>query len=750
MIKKLLLFWALFFVILTVSGQSKLSPYTLSFIDHHSVENSAKTIQKGQSRMFAIPKVQNGVSTIGAFVKLVDGASTDELSTVGATISARFGDILTVQVPVSNLVALSELSSVKRVDVEKPYRLNNDKARLASKVNLVNDGTGAGLTQTYTGKGIVYGTVDTGIDVNHIAFTDANGVSRVKRVYFPEDNTGTPPAGIGIDNAKFKGSEYTTPAQIAGLTTDTRNESHGTHTAGIGAGSYKGNEYYGMAPDADLVLCGTANLSNVNVLNGTAYAINYATSVGKPVVVNLSLGDHDGAHDGTSYATAALDKIAGAGKIIVISAGNEGDDDLHLNKTFSSTTDQLKSFIEPFSDEDGANFGGYVNAWGRTNTPINLQVVIYDKAKKTIVYQSKVIKQTSDRGYAINSDADEKFAKYFRGYFKVWSGEETDLNGKYNCYSEYDLTYNASSNFSNYSLGVIYTSAKDAQIDAWIDDNATHFASNDLSGWSKGDANCSINDMVTGDNTISVGAYSTRYNYTTITGNPNGYPQSILHKLAPFSSYGPDTRGIMRPDIVGPGYFLVSSVNSFDDSTVGVDTRDDLAAEVTANKRKHQWGIMSGTSMSAPAVAGIIALWLQADPTLDAAKIKEIFKKTAIKDNYVTGGDARKWGAGKIDALAGILEVLKNTTSNEAITNDKAIMLYPNPSDGEFSLYVPNERGNVAVNIYNLNGSLVYSESINASADVAKVNVKGSLANGVYAVQVLGNGINYRSRLVIK
>ncbi|MEG2150878.1 MAG: S8 family serine peptidase [Bacteroidaceae bacterium] len=750
MIKKLLLFWALIFVILTVNGQSKLSPYTLSFINHHSVENSAKTIQKGQSRMFAIPKVQNGVSTVGAFVKLVDGASTDELSTVGATISARFGNILTVQVPVSNLVALSELSSVKRVDVEKPYRLNNDKARLASKVNLVNDGNGVGLTQTYTGKGVVYGTVDVGIDVNHIAFTDANGVSRVKRVYFPGDNTGTPPAGIGIDNAKFIGSEYTTPEQIAKLTTDTKTESHGTHTAGIGAGGYKGNGYYGMAPDADLVLCGTDNLSDVNILNGTAYAMNYATSIGEPAVVNLSLGGHTGAHDGTSNITVALDRIAGAGKIIVISAGNEGSDNLHLNKTFSSTTDQLKSFIAPFSDEKGANFEGYISTWGRTNAPINLQVVIYDKAKKTIVYQSKVIKQTSDRGYVI-SDADEKFAKYFRGYFKVWSGKETDLNGKYNCYSEYGLTYNASSNFSNYSLGVIYTSDKDAQIDAWIDDYDTYFASSNQAGWSQGDANCSISDMATGDNTISVGAYSTRYNYTTINGDINsGYNKSILNKLAYFSSYGPDTRGIMRPDIVGPGYFLVSSVNSFDDSTVGVGVRDDLAAEVTANKRKHQWGIMSGTSMSSPAVAGIIALWLQADPTLDAAKIKEIFKKTAIKDNYVTGGDPRKWGAGKIDALAGILEVLKNTTSNEAITNDKAIMLYPNPSDGEFSLYVPNERGNVTVNIYNLNGSLVYSESINASADVAKVNVKGSLANGVYAVQVLGNGINYRSRLVIK
>ena len=71
------------------------------------------------------------------------------------------------------------------------------------------------------------------------------------------------------------------------------------------------------------------------------------------------------------------------------------------------------------------------------------------------------------------------------------------------------------------------------------------------------------------------------------------------------------------------------------------------------------WGVMSGTSMSAPTVAGIIALWMQADPNLSVAEIKDILAQTAIRDSYTMGPKHDRFGPnGKIDAMAGMRMVL--------------------------------------------------------------------------------------------
>ena len=74
----------------------------------------------------------------------------------------------------------------------------------------------------------------------------------------------------------------------------------------------------------------------------------------------------------------------------------------------------------------------------------------------------------------------------------------------------------------------------------------------------------------------------------------------------------------------------------------------------------HYWGAMSGTSMATPTVAGIIALWLQANPNLSVAEVKDIMYHTGIHDNFTNGAHSAQFGAcGKIDALAGMRLVLE-------------------------------------------------------------------------------------------
>jgi subtilase family serine protease len=75
---------------------------------------------------------------------------------------------------------------------------------------------------------------------------------------------------------------------------------------------------------------------------------------------------------------------------------------------------------------------------------------------------------------------------------------------------------------------------------------------------------------------------------------------------------------------------------------------------------KDYWAIMTGTSMAAPAVAGIIAQWLQINPNLSPGQIKDIMAQTAIKDDYTNNPESgfRFGPNGKIDALAGARRVL--------------------------------------------------------------------------------------------
>ena len=62
------------------------------------------------------------------------------------------------------------------------------------------------------------------------------------------------------------------------------------------------------------------------------------------------------------------------------------------------------------------------------------------------------------------------------------------------------------------------------------------------------------------------------------------------------------------------------------------------------------WGELQGTSMACPFVTGTVGLWLQADPALTFDQVLETINKSSVAQTTVP----ERWGAGKIDALAGI------------------------------------------------------------------------------------------------
>ena len=209
------------------------------------------------------------------------------------------------------------------------------------------------------GDGAMVGIIDTGIDILHEAFNDADGNSRVVAVWLQRDPRG--PSPKDVDPAAFSqdyGTLYlakdiaefrrlhkeASAAPPRGL----RDEfsGHGTHVAGIAAGRAFADVGNGMAPEAKIVVVSAHTSSDptnpaeprslgYSASHVDALAFLKTVSMGgtevmdtpHPMAINVSLGMNAGAHDGKTTLEAAFDGITGGGRdpglVIVKSAGNE-------------------------------------------------------------------------------------------------------------------------------------------------------------------------------------------------------------------------------------------------------------------------------------------------------------------------------------------------------------------------------------------------------------------------------------------
>ena len=121
----------------------------------------------------------------------------------------------------------------------------------------------------------------------------------------------------------------------------------------------------------------------------------------------------------------------------------------------------------------------------------------------------------------------------------------------------------------------------------------------------------------------------------------------------------------MKPDVVAPGVNVISAGNSYCANCFG----ENMVCTTTFNGREYPWLALSGTSMATPCVAGIVALWLQADPTLSPDRVKEVIKATSKRIEVDGQSPNNIYGYGLIDAYAGLKEVLKTATGIESIEN---------------------------------------------------------------------------------
>lgn len=680
-----------------------------------------------------------------AFIEFNEDINLEELNELGIIVGAKCGNIITATVPITNIKEIAKSPKVRRIDIAKNYRVCNDVAMVDIGVDKIHLGTD--LPATYNGNGVIYGTLDVGIDFDHIAFKDEDGNNRIKWAYLPTNNNGSRVTGTVYDkygnityDGIFPGSEFAT-SELANLQTDSKSETHGTHTIGTASGSFTGNQYSGMAPGAEIVACGSETLSDVNIVNSVSYIFGKAQQEDKPAIINLSLAGYTGAHDGTSFVPYFLDKMVGPGRIVVVSAGNAGETPLYISNDFNINNSVKTFFRSPngnyniIAPGDNATFSIYT----KTKTNFNIGIVVYDTSSNAIVYSSTLFTPADDGNtYTIDSTNDTNFAKYVNGSI-ILSGAL--LNNKYSV--EGDMSFNTTSN--NYLVGMVLTSDNNAQIDCWADAYLLTFGSRNIDSWIDGNSNSSINDMATGQNIISVGAYISRFSFMSMMGTETTFNNyGPMGDIAGFSSYGADANGIARPEVVAPGFIVVSAISAY--ATSYSNPSKDVAYQETINGHLQRWAVMWGTSMASPCVAGGIATWLQADPQLTPQDIKDIIAKSSIIDDYVKGNPS-KWGFGKFDAYNGLKEVLKLSSLNGVENNNQFnITISPNPSNGKIKILLPSDCETGILKIYDLSGRLIYQ---NYWESTKTIDLGDQLNNGIYLLNLITSGKNYNSRIII-
>lgn len=731
----------------------------------------------------------NGIVT--GFVKIADGFDRNDIEAAGFNVLAVRGNVAVVSLPADSAAVFAERPGVRKLSLERQAKTLMDVSRNDTGVDAIHRGDkDAGLDVPYTGKGVMACVVDQGVDPNHVAFLDENGESRVAYLtYFDgtADKSGAPNFslyGKDIFDINDLGQVYWYPTADRFYTDDTE-AYHGTHTLNILGGGYDGdiqyangqlpylltkkNPYYGVAPDVTLgVSCGSlADACIAYGLNGMLdYAAYRKQTENMPTVVSLSLGATSGPHDPNGLMNRFLDEC-GDEAIVVLAAGNEGDLKIALSKNLTASDNTVGSCIYPYGYRYNPSAGkpgtsntyyrnGAVMIYSNDDRPFTIKAFVltgeegnYRKRATLDISSQEGNYYISDPYYAnyVGGAVNSTVARYFDGYIGGGTMLDEDLGRYYGAF-DYYLYTNPETGFNADGseaviVGFEVTGADGQRIECYCDGFNTWMSDYGMSTFMDGQCDGTISDMAVGYNVLVVGAYTLTNRWTSLDGQISGYYESdgfVKGDIGHYTSFGTLADGRTLPHVCAPGSAVISAMSTPYVETFfkGYEQYIPMNFQAKAEKdgRTYYWKQETGTSMATPFVAGAIALWLEADPTLTIDEVRDIIAKTSRRDEFVENGNQVQWGAGKFDALAGLKEVIRRA-SVDGITidghNDRLIMT--DLGGGNYSIFV-GEATNLNVNVISLSGASVFRASrpgCETSVDLS------SLAPGVYVVNVNGH-----------
>jgi len=645
---------------------------------------------------------------LNVFVKGDVGAIRTKIENAGGFVNTVTQNIVTAQIPLHKILNIASLEAVSRIQLSNVLKIRNSEAVKHVRADKVHAGHSP-LNTSYTGKDVIVGIIDTGIDWRHKDFRGLADTTKSRILYIWDQNNenGLNPTGFNY------GTEWT-KEQIedeidgipAGTIHHTDDDGHGTHVTATAAGNS------GLAPGADIIVVKFESRDLTKVIDAVNYIYTKADNLGRPVVINISGGMHICPHDGSGLSSLALDQLINStpGRALCAAAGNEGEDFIHFGDFqlngkqawtyyYGVPSEEIKfaemrlyltldnACLDLMSLAIGVDKAVFTDEIPTSSTFISktkwrtFGAIKQSMVEDTLFISGKIAGKILISGAALDDSRTEFYIVINDFLDAVGSTAGLDLwrfcfkgQGKFNAWSE---TIRPVPDPENFGLVV---------------DENYHSQDNKYTVGTPGDAK----------EVIAVGSYLNRSYYVKANGDtiPALKNRLPVGKISGFSSHGPSIDKRVKPEIVAPGEHVFSAHSS----NCKINDVDILSG----NKKQIMY---SGTSMSSPVVAGCVALLLERYPHFTNSEIRSrLFDYTLIDDFVKSAGNLPNniWGFGKLDIFGVLTEQKTSVDEKEAPHFNTSFELrqnYPNPFNPITNIvYILPENAYVKLIVYNILG----------------------------------------------
>jgi subtilisin family serine protease len=638
----------------------------------------------------------------------------------GGNVTLAKGDIVSARIPVRAIESVLQNPFLRYYDFDnyEGQALSTDPMLPNNNVTPVHIGT-APINFPIEGEDVIAGIIDSGIDITHPDFLNEDGSSRILYLWdhvFSDDPDRIPqPYGYG--------KEWTNEEINQGLSTHIDQPQHWGHGSMVGSIFFGNgeavNDFKGVAPKSDIIVV-SSNLSAsgwlMTIADAVDYIFNRADEIGKPVVINASLGSYLGSHDGLDPAALLINGLVNeqAGRSFVCAVGNSGHHKYHLG--LDITPDTSFTWLKTRNNMATGFSGIFLESWADVGDIEDAHF-----AWSAIPRVGQKIERGITNYYQINDFLNE-----------ILFDSIVNINGE----KLADVQFWAQQQDSRYRIQMAmispdstnyYYSLKaygEGRLDAWsgtwlnlneivaLDEVPEDFPNRE--NYFEPDTEMTtVSSFACSPEVITVGNLINRNSYIDFNGIQQN-ADAPAGSLAFSSSHGPTRDGRLKPELTATGNYNFGAAPQ--------SIIQQLASSQIAPGGFHQ--LAGGSSAAAPVVAGVVALYLQLCPSADIESIRDALFESATGNSFSGILPNMSWGYGRVNGFGALLnaafEVEVSMEENAPNCGEMSVKLIAPIGFDEYlwsngateSEICVSEAGNYSVMVKNEDGCFGFSNPI--------------------------------------